>query len=314
MTVKKRTDAADEQDQGDCRNLRCCELPLPELEADSKHSLHHCSAMGAVLGLSVAVGKAADVDLIDDELSSDSVVLPESSLAPPDFIVARQAVSFADLAELCSDEDSDEASCMDEPAGSSLLFCGVESIPPQRAEDKSKYTVVFDLDETLVFARDGTVRPRPHIDRLFEVLKNRCEVIIWTAGVKKYAQQVLERIDKTGALDFCICRHEAWYQQPCNMGKNYVKDLAVLGRDVSRTIIIENTPDNCVRNPRNSIIVSDYVRDTPSDATLAVISNVLDGLLRSNMSVPQFLSTNINVKLETLRNALGETLGVYMLA
>eukprot|EP00906_Rhabdomonas_costata_P013862 RCo019872 len=270
MTVKKRTDAADEQDQGDCRNLRCCELPLPELEADSKHSLHHCSAMGAVLGLSVAVGKAADVDLIDDELSSDSVVLPESSLAPPDFIVARQAVSFADLAELCSDEDSDEASCMDEPAGSSLLFCGVESIPPQRAEDKSKYTVVFDLDETLVFARDGTVRPRPHIDRLFE--------------------------------------------QPCNMGKNYVKDLAVLGRDVSRTIIIENTPDNCVRNPRNSIIVSDYVRDTPSDATLAVISNVLDGLLRSNMSVPQFLSTNINVKLETLRNALGETLGVYMLA
>lgn len=312
MTVKKDSNATVEES---CQDL--CELSLPELEADIQ-----CDIMGNYFGSSTSAGEAKavsfDLEVTEEDTASGTITAADATAdltcRPPKPLVTRQPISIADLSDLCSDEESDEDNSVDESSGSAILYCGVDSVPAQKTEDKPKYTVVFDLDETLVYARDGTIRPRPHIDRLFEILKNRCEVIVWTAGVEKYAQQVLERIDKVGALSFCVCRHEAWFQQPCNVGRNYVKDLTVLGRDVSRTIIIENTPDCVVRNPQNSIIVADYIREAPGDVTLAIISNVLDGLIRSNMSVPQYLSTDLNLKLETLRNAMGDTLSVYMLA
>lgn len=310
MTVKKGSSALKKVEVA-CQGPLCCELlSLPELEADFE--------MGNLLGGSPPTSAEGAKPVVSmnlglhesDVTSGASEERSTSSKA----MVTRQTISLADLSDLCSDDESEEGTPVEEGCGSPTVFCGVDCIPPQRAENTPKYTVIFDLDETLVYARDGIIRPRPHVDRLFEILKNRCEAIVWTAGVKKYAQQVLERIDNVGTLSFCICRHEAWFQQPCNMGRNYVKDLSILGRDVNHTIIIENTPDCVVRNPLNSIIVSDYLRDCPSDITLAVISNVLDGLLRSNMSVPEYLSTDCNLKLETLRNAVGDTLSVYMLA
>ena len=45
-----------------------------------------------------------------------------------------------------------------------------------------------------------------------QILKDSCEILVWTAGVKQYAQRVLRRIDKTSVLSFCICRHDAWFQ------------------------------------------------------------------------------------------------------
>jgi hypothetical protein len=266
-----------------------------------------CAADG-LISQSLEGGATADSDLLGVFLEGNLRCSSE---------MAEAAISLSSMAMSCeSEEDSDDDIdlCTRGMSSSTTRMCSVDSVPGQSPEDWGMYTVVFDLDETLVYARDGTIRPRPHVDHLFAVLKGRCETLVWTAGVQSYAQRVLSDIDKMSVTRHCICRNDAWYQQPSNAGRNYVKDLTLLGRNVKRTIIIENTPDCVARNPLNSVIVPDYCRENLMDMTLSVVAKILDGLLKSNMDVPLYLASNVHLKLESLRNAAGDTLNVYMMA
>lgn len=190
-------------------------------------------------------------------------------------------------------------------------MCDIYNISAQPAELKGKLTVVFDLDETLVHARDGTIRPRPYLPELLKTVHERCEPLIWTAGVKTYAQRVVSAVDPERVVKECICRADTWF--PMLGPLSHVKDLRMLGRDMDRTVIIENTPDCVVKNPLNSIIVSDYIQENPADRVLQTIASVLDGLIDSPLAVPEFLAACPLLRLETLRNPSGETLTVFML-
>lgn len=250
--------------------------------------------------------------LTDQNVCEDDML--ESLLAlAPGAVPSDGMVTLAALAEPTEVDEMDivEDSCQS-PCFGDLHMCSIDSVPPQRPEDQGKLTVVFDLDETLVYARDGNTRLRPHVAELLKVLQDRCEVLVWTAGVKTYAHRVVTTLDTDRVIRSCICRQDAW-AQPAG-GHSYVKDLRKLDRDLRRTIIIENTPDCVVKNPLNSIIVSDYVRENSADTTLKVIAKVLDGLIDSNLAVPEYLSLSLHLRLTTLRNASGDTLGVFMLA
>ncbi|EPY25711.1 hypothetical protein STCU_06532 [Strigomonas culicis] len=116
-----------------------------------------------------------------------------------------------------------------------------------------KYTVVFDLDETVVYARDGPLYSRAYLKDLLRAIKDDFEVIVWTAGERDYAKNVLEEINDEHIIQHLIYRHCKWFNE-----EDYTKDLKKLGRDMDYTIMVENTPD-CVRaNPQNSIIVEDF--------------------------------------------------------
>lgn len=116
-----------------------------------------------------------------------------------------------------------------------------------------KYTVVFDLDETVVYARDGPLYARAYLKDLFRSIKDDFEVIVWTAGERDYAKCVLEEINEDHIIQHLVYRHKKWFNE-----EDYTKDLRQLGRDLNYTIMIENTPD-CVRaNPQNGIIVEDF--------------------------------------------------------
>jgi RNA polymerase II subunit A small phosphatase-like protein len=192
-----------------------------------------------------------------------------------------------------------------------LHLCEVSTLPPQAEEWSGKMTVIFDLDETLVHARDGTIRPRPHLADLLKVVQDRCEPLIWTASMKSYAERVVNAIDPDRVFRHCVCRTDTWYVPPTGPF-GHAKDLRLLRRDLDRTIIIENTPDCVVKNPLHSIIVPDYVRDDPSDRVLVTIAAVLDGLLASQLPVPEYLAACPLLRLETLRNPSGDTLTVFM--
>ena len=64
-------------------------------------------------------------------------------------------------------------------------------IPPQAKEDIGKVTVVLDLDETLIYARDGPLHARPGLDNFLATISPKVEVVVWTAGVRAYAQVCL---------------------------------------------------------------------------------------------------------------------------
>ena len=188
-------------------------------------------------------------------------------------------------------------------------------IPPQRKELRGKLTVVLDLDETLVYAREGPLFARPHLDLLFSLLRDHCETVVWTAGVKAYAQTIIRNIDPTSTIEHCIYRHKKWFSGRAG----YQKDLHMLGRDMDRVLIVENTPD-CVRgNPQNGVLVSDYVASeggaaaVATDPTIPTLTHFLACLIDSGLSVPEFLSKTNMLSTTSMPTDLGDNYLVYTL-
>eukprot|EP01062_Namystynia_karyoxenos_P080996 TRINITY_DN8827_c0_g4_i1.p1 TRINITY_DN8827_c0_g4~~TRINITY_DN8827_c0_g4_i1.p1 ORF type:complete len:284 (+),score=106.49 TRINITY_DN8827_c0_g4_i1:100-852(+) len=182
-------------------------------------------------------------------------------------------------------------------------------IPPQSKEDRGRYTIVFDLDETLVYAREGPLYARPGLDDMFAYLRDTTETIVWTAGLRAYAQAIVRNIDKTGCVKHCVYRHAKWFTGQAG----YQKDLGVLGREPEKMIIIENTPD-CIRGwQQNGILVCDYEGGETPDFTIPALTQFLKGLVESGKTVPEYITTSDMLSRSPIQTDVGDFIQVYTL-
>eukprot|EP00996_Jenningsia_fusiforme_P000372 NODE_1317_length_1588_cov_22.570500_g1182_i0.p1 GENE.NODE_1317_length_1588_cov_22.570500_g1182_i0~~NODE_1317_length_1588_cov_22.570500_g1182_i0.p1 ORF type:complete len:401 (+),score=70.03 NODE_1317_length_1588_cov_22.570500_g1182_i0:109-1311(+) len=171
----------------------------------------------------------------------------------------------------------------------------------QRAQQQQ--TVVFDLDETLVYSRDGPLYARPHLQQLLAFTCLFFEAVVWTAGTRDYADAVLSNVDPNGEIQHCIYRHSRWYRE------DGPKELRLLGRDLSRVIMFENNPCSVRGNEENCVLLSDYDRLVESDASLIVVLELLRGLKESGQPVPQYLAESNLVE----RRLAGDGIEAYHL-
>lgn len=162
-------------------------------------------------------------------------------------------------------------------------------IPPQYPQDMGKKCLVLDLDETLVHSSfkptqnpdyiipvdiEGTIHQvyvckRPGVDEFLRELGKVYEIVIYTASLSKYADPLLDRLDPENVIRFRLFReHCVQYEG------NYVKDLSLLDRDISQTIIIDNSPMSYLFHPRNAIGCSSFIDDM-SDRELESIQRFL---------------------------------------
>lgn len=190
---------------------------------------------------------------------------------------------------------------------------GKDLVPAKDPSHKDRITVVLDLDETLIYAREGPLYARPGLEELMVFLKDKCEAIVWTAGVKAYAQAVVRNIDKQDAIKHTVYRHKKWFTGCAG----YNKDLTLLGRELDDTLIIENTPD-CVRgNEANGILVSDYEGGELEDNTLPAILLLLQDLAQRRASegitVPQYIKTSKLLAQQRIPTDIGDTMVCYCL-
>ncbi|ORC84713.1 putative nuclear lim interactor-interacting factor [Trypanosoma theileri] len=183
-------------------------------------------------------------------------------------------------------------------------------LPAQDPMYEGKLTLALDLDETLVYAREGPLYARPGLDEFFKTCKEKCvEVVVWTAGLKAYAQAIIRNIDKDRVVSHCIYRHSKWFTGYAG----YQKDLAALGRPLDRVLIIENTPD-CIRGyQQNGILVEDYEGGESADNTIPALIDLIRNLCDSSMTVPQFIATCPMLKRGPIQTDLGDYIDVYRL-
>ncbi|CUF99028.1 Hypothetical protein, putative [Bodo saltans] len=214
---------------------------------------------------------------------------------------------------------------------------GESLIAPLDPATGKRYTVVLDLDETVVYARDGPLYARAHLESLLRVMDKYCEVIVWTAGERTYAKAILQEINTDNIIKHLITRHKSWFNHT-----NYTKDLCKLGRDLDYVLIIENTPD-CVRvNPQNGIIVQDFegiphgmevVESTSStpppspsltpkcvvpkkpheDHTFVHLMQLINDLGESGEPVPHFLSKCKLLRRQVVVGSNGEDIPIFYL-
>ncbi|KAJ3359698.1 hypothetical protein GGF32_009043 [Allomyces javanicus] len=175
-----------------------------------------------------------------------------------------------------------------ESSGSSSAGVGVAStpapalLPPLAPEDVGKKCLVLDLDETLLHSSfklvpnadfiipveiDGIVHnvyvlKRPGVDEFLQQLGTRFELVVFTASLAKYADPVLDMLDKHKVI-----KHRLFREACINHKGNYVKDLGMLGRELRSTIIIDNSPASYLFHRSNAIPVTSWFND-PADTEL----------------------------------------------
>lgn len=149
-------------------------------------------------------------------------------------------------------------------------------LPPQRPQDVNRKCVVIDLDETLVHSSfkpvnnadfvvpveiDGTthqvyVLKRPYVDQFLQRMGELFECVLFTASLAKYADPVADLLDQWGVFNTRLFRESCVFHRG-----NYVKDLSRLGRDLSKVIIVDNSPASYIFHPDNAVPVSSWFDD-----------------------------------------------------
>eukprot|EP01062_Namystynia_karyoxenos_P030043 TRINITY_DN2248_c0_g3_i1.p1 TRINITY_DN2248_c0_g3~~TRINITY_DN2248_c0_g3_i1.p1 ORF type:complete len:466 (+),score=96.84 TRINITY_DN2248_c0_g3_i1:65-1399(+) len=181
--------------------------------------------------------------------------------------------------------------------------------------DAGKPVVVLDLDETLVYARDGPIRLRPGVRKLMSALSGRCEAIVWTAGEREYAERAVQCIDPPRAtVRHCVFRHPMWFDGR----RGQAKELRLLGRPLQRTLMLDNAPDCVRRDVTNSVVVPDWVgheEDDVLDHVTELVSQLISDMDAGRAaSVSDFLAASPALSRRSLRTDLGDALVCHTFA
>ena len=160
---------------------------------------------------------------------------------------------------------------------------------PEKTSNKK--TLVLDLDETLVHSVGGIVTNpgtpsqsdftikvpqinsshdihvmvRPHVEEFLERMSKRFELVIFTASISKYANPLLNIVDKMGYVPFRL------FREHCTLiNTAFVKDLSLLGRDFKDIIILDNNPTAYALNHYNGFPIKSWFDDKNDDELLKI--------------------------------------------
>ena len=161
---------------------------------------------------------------------------------------------------------------------------------PEKTSNKK--TLVLDLDETLVHSVGGMengeggepqhdfiiqipqsnnsshdvhVMVRPHVDEFLQRMSKRFELVIFTASISKYANPLLNIVDKMGYVPFRL------FREHCTLiNTAFVKDLNLLGRDAKDIIILDNNPTAYSLNHYNGFPIKSWFDDKNDDELLKI--------------------------------------------
>ena len=149
------------------------------------------------------------------------------------------------------------------PSLKSMLFW------PRSLCNKGKPSIVFDLDNTLVYSTElptpGTtfecfvkgkkyyVHVRPGTHQFLQTLKEHYNIYFFTAASKEYAQIIIKKIAPFVSLKNCF------YRESCIFKWGYaIKDLNILKQPLNKVILIDDVLGSGAMQPINTICIQPW--------------------------------------------------------
>ncbi|CAA6661304.1 unnamed protein product [Spirodela intermedia] len=165
---------------------------------------------------------------------------------------------------------------------------------PKETRKRKTVTLVLDLDETLVHStlehcadadftfpvffnmKEHTVyvRRRPYLHEFLERVAQMFKIVIFTASQSIYAEQLLDMLDPDKRII-----SQRVYRESCIFSDgSYTKDLTILGVDLAKVVIIDNSPQVFRLQVNNGIPIESWF-DDPSDCALISLLPFLETLV-----------------------------------
>ena len=164
------------------------------------------------------------------------------------------------------------------------------SIPvPYLAKKSNKqYTLVLDLDETLIHFKpnpnneeSGTIKIRPYLMEFLEKIKDYYELVVFTAATQEYADPIINALETNKKyFDYRLYR-----KHTIIIDNDFVKDLSKLGRDMSKTIIVDNMEQNYKLQKNNGITIRPFWGKDNEDTALVDLLDILIKIVDKKMDV-----------------------------
>ena len=196
-----------------------------------------------IFNLSKSSGGSKFKDILNNHIKSNELINEKINK------IIRDSISQENKANLTDDEDSENL-----PQPESPYF------PPKDPSDNREYCLVLDLDETLVHffedENEAYVKVRLGTENFIRQLSKYCEIAIFTASTKYYADKVIDGLDCKEQIDFRLYRQHTTVINGIN-----VKDLSKLGRDLNKIIIIDNIEENYQFQKNNGLNICDFEGD-----------------------------------------------------
>ena len=155
----------------------------------------------------------------------------------------------------------------------------VPFLPPMDTH-KFKYTLVLDLDETLVHYIEEKdrhyVQVRPFAEYFISEMGKYFELVIFTSAEEEYANIVLDEIDKNKVISHKLYRRHVDYNDGLCL-----KDLNKIGRDIKKVCIIDNDKNNFKLHEENGIEIKEFLGEQ-DDNELDLLGDLLMSIIESN--------------------------------
>ena len=151
-------------------------------------------------------------------------------------------------------------------------------VPYFKNKSLKKFTLVLDLDETLISFKlepneenKGTIRFRPYLDSFLQKVREKYEIIIFTSGTQDYADPLIDAIEQ----DEDYFNGRLYRQHTVSCGRDIVKDISRIGRPLDKILIVENMPQNYRLQKENGILIKSFYGEDIYDTALVSLGDIL---------------------------------------
>ncbi|KAI9220887.1 HAD-like domain-containing protein [Blastocladiella britannica] len=159
------------------------------------------------------------------------------------------------------------------------------SLPVQASAAGFKPVLALDLDETLIHSaiqrrrepdfsievvqnhdwrtrENFHVYKRPGVDAFLLAMAQHYTLVVFTAGIKEYAAQILDQLERdVGCMVFAARLYRDSCTEVRTGGTTFAKDMKRVCSDLRKVVLVDNTPGCFGIQPENGMLIKSFYTD-----------------------------------------------------